>query len=269
MHEPATANIEHGAGHGVNAGRQGAPARKAGARPVLEVDALSYSYGEKPALRGLSFEILPGEFVILLGHNGAGKTTLFSLLTGLYYSPRGRITVAGYEIRKHPSHALRHLGVVFQQRSLDADLSVWQNLKYSASLYGFSPKTAKRLAQREMEHSGLQDRMHDKVRTLSGGQSRRVEIARSLMNRPDLLILDEPTFGLDIHSRDTLLRHVRTLCEQEGLAALWTTHLLEEIQPSDRLLILKQGVLVKDAVAQQLAGVEDLAAMRRELTRFL
>lgn len=211
---------------------------------------------------------MPGEFAVLLGHNGAGKTTLFSLLTGLYYSPRGRVAVGGYDIKKHLSRVLNCLGVVFQQRSLDTDLSIWQNLKYSASLYGFSPKMAKRLAQREIEHFGLLDRMHDKVRTLSGGQIRRVEIARALMSQPDFLILDEPTFGLDIHSRDALLSHVRGLCER-GLAALWTTHLLEEIRPFDRLLILNQGVLVEDSIAKQLAGVEEPAAIRKKLALLL
>lgn len=239
-----------------------------GRAPVLEVESLSYSYGEQPALSDLSFKISPGEFVILLGHNGAGKTTLFSLLTGLYHSPQGRIVLAGHDIKKQLSQALRHLGVVFQQRSLDTDLSVWQNLKYSASLYGLSPATAKRRAQREIERFGLSDRMHDKVRALSGGQSRRVEIARSLMNRPALLILDEPTFGLDIQSRNTLLAHVRELCRQ-GLAVLWTTHLLEEAQPEDRLLLLKQGVLVEDTAAQDLAGVGEPTAMREKLASLL
>lgn len=246
---------------GVRAQNEAAPA-------VLEVDALSYSYGQIQALNNLSFKIKPGEFVILLGHNGAGKTTLFSLLTGLYHSPQGRILLAGYDIKKRLSQALRHLGVVFQQRSLDADLSIWQNLKYSASLYGLSPKQARERAQTEVERFGLQDRMHDKVRQLSGGQSRRVEIARSLMNRPDLLILDEPTFGLDIHSRDKLLTHVRQLCGQ-GLAVLWTTHLLEEVLPDDRLMILKQGVLQEDATAARLAGVDEPTEMRAKLAGFL
>ncbi len=235
---------------------------------VLEVDSLSYSYGDKPALRNVNFRIAAGEFVILLGHNGAGKTTLFSLLTGLYHSPQGRIVISGYDIKKRLASALRHLGVVFQQRSLDADLSIWQNLKYSASLYGMSPAQAKARANQEIERFGLSDRMNDKVRHLSGGQIRRVEIARSLMSRPALLILDEPTFGLDTRSRETLITHVRELCRQ-GLAVLWTTHLLEEVQPSDRVLIISQGALEKDAPVTEVAPADDLVAMRQKLATFL
>ena len=235
---------------------------------VLEVDSVSYSYGKVEALREISFRIEPGEFVILLGHNGAGKTTLFSLLTGLYHSPQGRIVVAGHDIKKHLSQALRHLGVVFQQRSLDVDLSVQQNLKYSGSLYGLSPKVTKQRMHDEIERCGLLDKMHAKVRALSGGQSRRVEIARSLMNRPDLLILDEPTFGLDIQSRSALLTHVRELCRQ-GLSVLWATHLLEEVQPAERLLVIKRGVLVEDATAAQLTSADEPSAVRTKLTEIL
>lgn len=235
---------------------------------VLEVDSLSYAYGDKPALNDISFRIAAGEFVILLGHNGAGKTTLFSLLTGLYHSPQGQVVISGYDIKKCLASALRHLGVVFQQRSLDADLSIWQNLKYSASLYGMSPAQAKARARQEIERFGLSDRMNDKVRHLSGGQIRRVEIARSLMSRPALLILDEPTFGLDTRSRHTLITHVRELCRR-GLAVLWTTHLLEEVQPSDRILIISQGTLEKDMPATEIAPADDLVAMRQKLATFL
>ncbi len=236
--------------------------------PALEARALSHSYGKFEALKKVEFSIEPGEFTVLLGHNGAGKTTLFSLITGLYHSGAGSILINGCDMKRRPGKALRHLGVVFQQRSLDLDLTVWQNLKYAAGLYGLSPAQAKRHAHVEMKRLDMLDYMHDKIRKLSGGQARRVEIVRALMQRPDLLILDEPTFGLDIRSRDIITSHVRTLCA-DGLSALWTTHLLEEVEPGDKLLILKAGKLVARGHAGKIAGTDVAAQMRTQLAALL
>ncbi len=235
---------------------------------ALEARELSHSYGKFRALKQISFSIAPGEFTVLLGHNGAGKTTLFSLITGMYHSGAGRILINGCDMRRQPGKALGHLGVVFQQRSLDMDLSVWQNLRYSAGLYGLPPSQARRRARKELERLDMLDRMDDKVRKLSGGQARRVEIVRALMQTPELLILDEPTFGLDIRSRDVITKHVRALCA-EGLSALWTTHLLEEVEPGDRLLILKAGELTAQGRAGEVAGSGEAAQMRKQLAKLL
>ena len=210
----------------------------------------------------------PGEFTVLLGHNGAGKTTLFSLITGLYHSGAGSILINGCDMKKQPSKALRHLGVVFQQRSLDLDLTVWQNLKYSAGLYGLSPLQARPRMHEEMKRLDMFDYLHTKIRKLSGGQARRVEIARALMQQPTLLILDEPTFGLDIRSRGVITRHVRTLCNA-GLSALWSTHLLEEVEPADKLLILKKGEMAAQGRAGEIAGSDNSAQMRAQLATML
>ena len=236
--------------------------------PALAVSGLGHSYGKFCALEGVDFTVARGAFTVLLGNNGAGKTTLFSLLTGLYHARDGRIAVCGHDLRKKPARALRRLGIVFQQRSLDNDLTVWQNLRYSANLYGMSARTARARAARETERLGVRERMHDKIRSLSGGQARRVEIARALMHNPELLILDEPTFGLDVGARGALLEHVRGLCAR-GLAALWTTHLLDEVHPDDALLVLKSGRLAKAGIAGAVAGADDAPSMRRKLAQLL
>ena len=236
--------------------------------PALEAVALRHSYGKFEALKGVDFSIAPGEFVVLLGHNGAGKTTLFSLITGLYHSGAGSIRINGHDLKKQPGGALRHLGVVFQQRSLDLDLTVWQNLKYSAGLYGLAPALAKRRASEELKRLDMFEHAHTKIRRLSGGQARRIEIVRALMQQPGLLVLDEPTFGLDIRSRGVIIEHVRALCAG-GLSALWTTHLLEEVEPDDQLLILKAGELVARGRAGEVAGADDPAPMRRRLAALL
>ena len=238
------------------------------AREVLAVDALNYSYGATRALDSISFSVVGGDFTILLGPNGAGKTTLFSLITGLYHSRSGQIAVCGYAMHKKPSKALLQLGVVFQQRSLDMDLSVRQNLKYSAHLYGLSSKEGMKRVHEELERIDMTDKLDTKIRYLSGGQARRVEIARALINRPKLLVLDEPTVGLDVQSRELIIKHVRSMCGA-GLSVLWTTHLLDEVQADDNVLILKKGKVTMRGRAEQLAETSEATAMRKKLTSFL
>ena len=177
----------------------------------------------------VSFAIQPGSFTVLLGQNGAGKTTLFNLITRLYSNRTGSIRIFGIEVRSHPGRALAQLGVVFQQRTIDLDISVMQNLLYAAGLQGIPHAEARRRAEAELARFELTERAKDQVRQLSGGQLRRVEIARALLHRPRLLLLDEPTVGLDIGSRQAILDHVRRLCAEEGLGVLWATHLIDEV----------------------------------------
>ena len=235
---------------------------------ILKIDGVSYNFGAIKALDSISFSVNAGQFTMLLGPNGAGKTTLFSLITGLYHSRQGQISICGYTMQKKPSKALLQLGVVFQQRSLDMDLSVRQNLKYSAHLYGLSSKEGMRRATEEVERIGMIDQMETKTRYLSGGQMRRIEIARALINRPRLLILDEPTVGLDVQSRGLIIKHVRKICEK-GLSVLWTTHLLDEVQADDQMLILKKGKVARRGSAEQLAGTNEAIAMRKKLADLL
>jgi ABC-2 type transport system ATP-binding protein len=211
------------------------------AQSALAVEGLSHSFASRKALDGVSFAIAPGSFTVLLGQNGAGKTTLFNLITRLYSNRSGSIRIFGTDVRAKPSRALAALGVVFQQRTIDLDLSVMQNLLYAGGLQGLPRAVAKRRAVAELERFELGERAADKVRELSGGQLRRVEIARALLHRPKLLLLDEPTVGLDIGSRQTILEHVRRLCAEERIGVLWATHLIDEVAAQDQVIVLHQG----------------------------
>jgi ABC-2 type transport system ATP-binding protein len=210
---------------------------------ALEIRDVSHAY-RKPALRGVSFSIEPGDFVLLLGLNGAGKTTLFSLIAGLLGLQQGSIRVLGHEVGR--SAALAGCGFVFQQSALDLDLTVAQSLRYHAALHGLSRSDARKRIEQELERFGLAARMHDLVRTLSGGQRRRVEIARALLHRPCLLLLDEATVGLDVPSRRAIVQRVRAQCAEEGATALWATHLPDEVEPGDRTIVLHEGEVRDD-----------------------
>src|ERR1700686_3587118 len=208
---------------------------------ALSIENVSQSYGPRRALDDVSFTVAPASFTALLGLNGAGKSTLFSLVTRLFVIQAGRISIFGQDIGLAPGEALRLLGVVFQPRTLDLDLSVTRNLLYHAALHGIDRREARLRAAEVLTRIGLADRAGSKVRDLSGGQMRRLEIARALLHRPRLLLLDEATVGLDVKARADILGHVRRLVTQQGIGVLWATHLLDEIVPSDDLVILHQG----------------------------
>ncbi|NVK42498.1 MAG: ATP-binding cassette domain-containing protein [Oceanospirillaceae bacterium] len=218
----------------------------------IAVEHLGFRYGRRVALEAVDFELQPGSFTALLGPNGAGKTTLFALLTRLYALQEGEIRLLGRSIRQHPAEAMRQLGVVFQQSTLDLDLTVMQNLDYHGALHGLGRREIRTRATAELERLGLIERLHDRVRDLNGGHRRRVEIARALLHRPSMLLLDEATVGLDTRTRADLNAYVRRLCRDQKLCVLWATHLIEEIAADDRVLLLHQGRLLADARGDQL-----------------
>ncbi len=238
--------------------------------PALAVADLVHDFGPRRALDQVSFTIDPGEFTILLGQNGSGKTTLFSLATRLYNNRSGAIRVFGFDVRENPSQALSRIGVVFQQRTLDLDLSVTQNLRYHAALHGMAGSVAKKRIETELARLDLLERAKDKIRQLSGGQLRRVEIARALLHQPRLLLFDEATVGLDIDSRQAILDHMRALVREEGLALLWATHLIDEVGPDNRVVVLHEGrVLAKGRVEEVIrqAGAGDIREAFTKLTK--
>lgn len=217
--------------------------QREGAAPelALSVDGVSHAFGARKALDAVSLEVPAGSFTALLGLNGAGKTTLFSLITRLYRNRSGTIAVLGHDLRRDPAAALSGLGVVFQARTLDLELSLIQNMMYHAALHGIGFGRARRRGREVLARVGLESRAKEKARVLSGGQMRRVEIARALLHRPRLLLLDEPTVGLDVGARQELLAEVRRLVVEEGLGVLWATHLIDEIAAGDRVVVLHQG----------------------------
>jgi ABC-2 type transport system ATP-binding protein len=238
--------------------------------PAVAIEGVSHYYGKRQALDDVTFSLAPSTFAVLLGLNGAGKSTLFSLITRLYAIQRGRIRIFGRDVGHASSEALRMVGVVFQQRTLDLDLSVIQNLSYHAALHGIGKHDGSARAEEVLARIALSDRSKDKVRSLSGGQMRRVEIARALLHRPRLLVLDEPTVGLDIKSRADILDYVRRLVVEEGVAVLWATHLIDEIADDDDVIVLHQGrVLTHGSVPRVLdtAGANDIRAAFTRLTQ--
>ena len=212
---------------------------------ALEIKNVSHLFGSFTALDDVSININPGDFTVLLGLNGAGKTTLYSLITRLYNNNTGSISIYGFDVREESSNALKNIGVVFQQPTLDLDLSVRENLNYHASLHGISKKDAELKIETEIKRIEMIDKIDSKVRSLSGGQKRRVEIARALIHNPKLLLLDEPTVGLDIGSRQMILKHVKGLCKKEGLAVLWATHLIDEIDKGEKVVVIHNGVVLE------------------------
>lgn len=234
---------------------------------ALKVTGVSHAFGKISALRDVSLSVPRGAFVALLGVNGAGKTTLFSLITRLYDNTSGTILVAGHDVRRTPGKALARLGVVFQTRALDGDLTVAQNLAYHAALHGIDRATAKARTAEVLALVDLEGKAAIKVSALSGGQQRRAEIARALMNRPDLLLLDEATTGLDVKSRIEVLALVRGLAAKGQVSVLWATHILDEIAPSDLVCILHCGEVLKRGTAAEIAGDAGLTQAFLTLTR--
>ena len=232
----------------------------ADAPPAIRVHGLSHYYGDKAALADIGFTLDAGAFLALLGPNGAGKTTLFSLLTRLLSAPADTIELFGHDLRREPQAGMRTLGVVFQQPTLDLDLTVAQNLAYHGALQGMAPRLVRERAEEELARFSLADRRNDRVRELNGGHRRRVEIARALLHRPRLLLLDEASAGLDLETRQALYRHVRGLCDERGTAVLWTTHLVEELARDDDTMILHRGRVVARGSLSELVAARGVAS---------
>ncbi len=208
---------------------------------VLEVDNLTYQYGSKTALDGLSFTVGKGEIFGFLGPNGGGKTTTFKVLSTLFACRPGQVKMFGMDLAKDLIAIRRKMGIVFQLPALDKMLKVRENLAHQGHLYGLSGKELDRRIDRDLERLGLKDRSKDRVKTLSGGLQRRVELAKALLNDPELMILDEPSTGLDPAARKDFWGQLETLRKSQGMTVLVTTHYLEEADRCDRLLILDQG----------------------------
>jgi ABC-2 type transport system ATP-binding protein len=211
---------------------------------VIEVRNLTHRYGDRVALSNISFEVKKGEVFGLLGPNGGGKSTLFRILSTMMVPTEGHAVLAGSDVVVDAAAVRRHVGVVFQTQSLDKALTVEENLRAQGHLHGLSGAELRGRMEKAMEQLGLSDRRKDLVDTLSGGLRRRVEIAKALLHKPQVLLMDEASTGLDPAARRDLSRHVENLRTNEGVTILLTTHILEEADRCDRLVLLHQGKIV-------------------------
>jgi ABC-2 type transport system ATP-binding protein len=223
-------------------------------KPALFLDGVVKTYGAIRAVDGVSFAAQPGEFIALLGPNGAGKTTLFQLLAGLFVPDAGRIEIMGQDMRHNPVPALAKLGIVFQQPTLDLELTVTGNLLFHAGLHGIPRSLAKPRIEKELARLGLSERAHDKASQLSGGNRRRVELARALLHEPRVLLMDEATVGLDPASRNDLIRLILAMRTERSVAVLWATHLCDEVPNADRVVVLHRGKVLADTTPADLTA---------------
>ena len=234
----------------------------------LKVENLIFGYRDRPVLHDISFEVRRGSFCALLGPNGAGKSTIFALLTCLVSAAGGRILIDGQDLRLSRRAALSRIGVVFQESTLDLDLTVRQNLTYYAALRGMAGQEADQAIEQVMERFGLAERATERARVLNGGHRRRTELARAMLCHPTLLLLDEPTSGLDPASRKSITDHVHELCVEDDLTVLWATHLVDEVQPQDELIILNEGRVLAQDRAEAVAPDKSLAKVFLEMTGY-
>ena len=218
---------------------------------ALELKNIDYSYGEKRVLNNISFCIKEGTFSVLLGLNGAGKSTIFSLITRLQSLTSGEISINNYSIKDY-SNALKDLGIVFQEPTLDLDLTVKQNLYYYGSLKGLNFKETIKSIEDEIKKLELENILDTQVRKLNGGHRRRVEILRALINKPKLLLLDEPTVGLDLKSRFDILNYVKDLVHTKNISVLWITHLFDEVEQNDNVTVIKAGQIVESGIVKDI-----------------
>ena len=223
------------------------------AEPVLRARELRKSYGARVALQSVSLQLQAGEMVALLGPNGAGKSTLVQLLSGLFVPDQGAIHILGHDMQTQAPRALAGLGVVFQQSALDADLSVQANLLFHTDLHGIPRNLALQRIDQGLQQHGLHAERDAAVRSLSGGNRRKVELVRALLHQPAFLLMDEATVGLDPSSRKSLVESVYGLTRSGAVAALWATHLVDEVEQADRVIVLNKGQVLFEGTPQALS----------------
>ena len=246
---------------------------------IVVVQQLKHSYGERTALDDVDFEVDPGEVFGVLGPNGGGKSTLFKVLSTLLPKQSGTATIDGFDVAQAPDQVRRCIGVTFQSPSLDLKLTVSENLTFQGRLYGLVGQQLRSRCSEVMDQLGIEDRAKDYAEELSGGLKRRVEIAKSLLHSPSVLLLDEPSTGLDPGARHDLWESLLKLREQSGVTILVTTHLMEEAERCSRLGILDQGQLIAlgspDELRSQVGGDsvtirgEDLDGLQADLEKDL
>lgn len=235
----------------------------------LSARNINFSFGRKAVLEDVQIAVPNGQFVALLGQNGAGKTTLFSIITGLYAAHGGEIRIGGHDLRMNTEAALASIGVVFQRATLDRDLTVKQNLRYFCHLHGIATSELQKRIDAALASYGLSDLQQRKVTELSGGQQRRIELARATLHDPNFLLLDEPTVGLDHANRMEFVSNVKTLCKERNVGVLWATHLMDEVEDADYVYFLHHGKILFEGGSADLLkehGKKSIAELYSHLT---
>ena len=232
----------------------------------IEISEVSHNFGQKRVLDQITLSIKKGTFCALLGPNGAGKSTLFSALTRLLIPTQGTIKIHGNDIHKSPRPALSNIGVVFQQQTMDLDLTVFQNLRYFGKLQGMSGRDLNQRIDQVLTLLNMAERSREVVRTLNGGHRRRAEIARSLIHDPKVLLLDEATVGLDPETRKSITDDMHKIAQTEGKTILWATHLCDEVGDDDQLVILHNGKILRNGQAHEIANGGNLLNVFLSLT---
>ena len=223
----------------------------------IKLTNVGFNFGTKEAVRDVSMSVQTGQFTALIGPNGAGKSTIFHMLCGLLFPYQGSVEIAGYDMSHDGQLARKKLGLVFQQNTLDLELSVEQNLKYFAAVQGLDRKVISERIEKVLAQLNVQDRRYERVQNLNGGHRRRVEIARALLHEPKVLILDEPTVGLDRASKIEITKHAHELAKS-GTTVLWITHLLDELMAGDNVIVLEKGKVVERGEFNTLGAVQTL-----------
>lgn len=218
---------------------------------LLNLNNISYSYDKKEVLKNISLEIKEGEFFVLLGLNGAGKSTLFSLITRLLSLQEGEIFINSYNLKNYKK-ALKNIGIVFQESTLDLDLTIRQNLFFYACIQGVNFKDSFFKIQDELKFLDLENKLDIKIRDLNQGHRRRVEILRSLINDPKILLLDEATVGLDVKSRFDILDFIRSIVKKRNICVLWITHLFDEVKDEDSVALMKNGEIIENCLLKDM-----------------
>jgi len=219
---------------------------------VIAVENISHKYGSRVALSNVSFQVRQGEIFGLLGPNGGGKSTLFRILSTMMVPTEGTAKVAGFDVVQQPAEVRRRIGVVFQTQSLDKALTVGENLRSQGHLHGLSGAPLRERMEAVMKRLGILDRRDEIVEKLSGGLKRRVEIAKALLHKPQVVIMDEASTGLDPGARRELSHYVHELRDTEGVTIVLTTHILDEAERCDRLVLLHQGRIVAEGTPSEL-----------------
>ncbi len=237
---------------------------------IIEVKNLTKTFGDFAAVRNVSFEVAKGETFAFLGPNGAGKSTTIKMLTTLLHPTSGTLFVDGHDPVKEPDAVRHSFGIVFQDPSLDDDLTAWENMEFHGVLYGVPLKLRRERTLELLKFVELDDRTDDLVKTFSGGMKRRLEIARGLLHHPKIIFLDEPTLGLDPQTRNSMWSYLQDLNKTEGITVFFTTHYMEEADKNaERIAIIDHGAIIASGTGEELkrkTGADSLEAAFLKLT---